>query len=121
MARGRENGPTNCRPLHAVTNGSLGVLLKELGHELLVVPALVSKALAPVVVGIGRNRPKFLSYALDCFRFVGIMKNGNLLCVGRCFDSVRMKAQTKFPLHLVSEVGGNDVSQTLNEVRHSSD
>jgi hypothetical protein len=73
------------------------------------------------MIGVTRDGPEFLAYALDAVGIPGILKNGSLLGFSGRLDSHSVKAQTKFPLHLVSEVGGNHVSQTLNEVRHAPD
>lgn len=113
-----ENGTVHGGPLDTVPDGGFWVVPEELPDELVIAPAIVAETLTPVMIGVTRDGPEFLPHALDASCFVGILKNSGLLGFGDRFHSHGVKAQTKFPLHLISEVGGNDVSQTLNEVRH---
>lgn len=116
-----ENGTVDGGTFDTVPDGGFWVVPEELPDELVIAPAFIAETLTPVMIGVTRDGPEFLPHALDASGIMGILKNSGLLGFGDRFDSHSVKAQTKFPLHLISEVGGNHVSQTLNEVRHASD
>ena len=113
-----KNGTVHGGPFDTVPDGGFWVVSEELLDELVIAPAIVAETLTPVMIGVTRDGPEFLPHALDASCFVGILKNSSLLGLSDRFHSHSVKAQTEFPLHLISKVGGNDVGQTLNEVRH---
>lgn len=115
-----EHSTIDSRALDAVVYGNLGVVTNEFLDECLVIPAIVTKTLTPVMDSRKRDTSLQLAYPLDGFSSVRVIEGRELLGLMVRGRLLNPPACDEFPLHLFAEVGGNDISERLDDVRHSA-
>ena len=65
-----------------------------------------------------RNAAKQFSDSVDWFCYCVFVKDAKSLLFSNVLDLIQFPAVDEFPLHLLAEMGGNCISQTLVDVRH---
>lgn len=115
-----EHSTIDSRALDAVVYGNLGVVTNEFIDECLVIPAIVTKTLTPVMDSRKRDTSLQLAYPLDGFSSIRVIEGRELLGLMVRGRLLHPPARQKFPFHLLSHMGGDGFRQGLDDVRQES-